>query len=216
MLLARDVLPDVELGPVRDREHAEVLAGALAAVIAYSRARAAGSSDPIGRSASRMREDALLGARLFFVAAGAADARVEARARRSRRAASPSAARCGSAYAPVSSLHAAAIDRVLHRAHDQLAGQARARTGRGSRASPGSCGRCRCAAAERALAPGQNALRASAARRRSSPCRRKTAARGRSNCAATSRRTWMASFSRADKCVARRLLIKATTIACAG
>ncbi len=48
--LAADVLPDVELGPVRDREHADVLARRACARCRGSTARGAGSSGPTGRT----------------------------------------------------------------------------------------------------------------------------------------------------------------------
>ena len=46
--LALDVEPDVELGPVRQREHAHALAAALAAVVEPPGLRRAGASDPSG------------------------------------------------------------------------------------------------------------------------------------------------------------------------
>ena len=52
-----DVVPDVELGPVREREHAHALARARAGCSAGARARAAGAWDPTGpwRCAARRR-----------------------------------------------------------------------------------------------------------------------------------------------------------------
>ena len=44
-----DVAPDVDLGPVRERKHADALARPDAGCSAGSRARAADSSDPTGR-----------------------------------------------------------------------------------------------------------------------------------------------------------------------
>ena len=56
-VLAVDVEPDVELGPVRQREDADRLAAALAARCRGARARAAGSSGPsdAARSGTRRR-----------------------------------------------------------------------------------------------------------------------------------------------------------------
>ena len=92
-LLARDVLPHVELGPVRDREHAQVLARMHAGVVQAPQFRALRLRVPLAEFVAE-REDAFFRARLFFVAARAADQRVEAEFARWLRAASRLARRC--------------------------------------------------------------------------------------------------------------------------
>ncbi len=76
-LLALDVLPDVELGPVRDREDADVLALVAAGVVEVPQFRALVLRVPLAELVAEA-QDAFLGAGLFLVAAGAADAGVEA------------------------------------------------------------------------------------------------------------------------------------------
>ena len=75
-LLARDVLPHVELGPVADREHAHVLAGVHARVVQAPQLGALVARVPLAELVAE-REHALLGARLLLVAARAADGGVE-------------------------------------------------------------------------------------------------------------------------------------------
>ena len=76
-LLAVDVLPHVQLGPVADGEHAEVLARGQPGVEQGPQLGALGLGLPLAKAVA-VREDALLGAGFFLVAAGAADQRVEA------------------------------------------------------------------------------------------------------------------------------------------
>src|SRR5512143_1271391 len=76
-LLAPDVLPDVHLGPVADREHADVLARMNAGVVGIPQLRALVLRVPLAELIAE-REDAFLGARLFLVAARTAHAGVEA------------------------------------------------------------------------------------------------------------------------------------------
>src|SRR6267143_1683305 len=75
--LALDVLPDVELGPVADREHAHVLAGMHARVVQAPELGPLVARVPLAEFVAQ-REHALLGARLFLVAPRAADRGVEA------------------------------------------------------------------------------------------------------------------------------------------
>ena len=75
--LLGDVLPDVELGPVADREHADVLALAVPAVVEAPQLRALVLRVPLAELVAEA-EDALLGPRLLLVAAGAAEHGVEA------------------------------------------------------------------------------------------------------------------------------------------
>src|SRR5215211_1342226 len=72
-----DVLPDVELGPVGQRKHADALALVRARVVEVPELRALLLRIPpvLGRTEG---EDALLGAALFLVAARPAERRVEA------------------------------------------------------------------------------------------------------------------------------------------
>ena len=171
-LLARDVLPDVELGPVGDREHAEVLALVDAGVVQVPQLRALVLRVPLAEAVAE-REDALLRARLLLVAPRAADQRVEAelvdrfeQRHRLRRVARSSSLR---------SLHGAARDRILDRAHDQPLAQLRGARVAERRSPRGSCGRCRCAAAGTEAARAGTPSRRGAARR-SYPCRRRRAA----------------------------------------
>ena len=75
-VLLVDVLPDVDLGPVRQRKHADALAGPDAAVEQVPELRPLPLGIPLALLVAQ-REDALLGARPFLVAPGAAERRVE-------------------------------------------------------------------------------------------------------------------------------------------
>src|SRR6266540_2790511 len=72
-----DVLPDVELRPVRQREDAEMLAGAMAAVVQAPQLGPLVLRVPLPELVA-VREHALLGASLLLVAATAAEHGVEA------------------------------------------------------------------------------------------------------------------------------------------
>ena len=74
--LARDVLPDVHLGPVGDGEDAHVLARRNAAVVERPQLRALRPRLPLPELVTQ-REDALLGTRLFLVAPSAAEDGIE-------------------------------------------------------------------------------------------------------------------------------------------
>ena len=76
-VLARDVVPDIQLGPVREREDAEALAGVLAGVVEVPELRPLALRIP-AMAGDAEGEDALLRARLFLVAPRAAEGRVEA------------------------------------------------------------------------------------------------------------------------------------------
>src|SRR5207245_1720631 len=76
-LVQIDVLPDVQLGPVRDREHAQAFALALARVVQTPEFGALQLRVPAMLFRTD-REDALFRARFFFVAPGAAERRIEA------------------------------------------------------------------------------------------------------------------------------------------
>src|SRR3546814_1522033 len=69
-IFARDILPDVELGPVRDREHADALALRLAGVVEVPELGTLLLGVPaVGRGAKG--EDAIPGETLFLVEASA-------------------------------------------------------------------------------------------------------------------------------------------------
>jgi hypothetical protein len=76
-VLEVDVLPDVELGPVRQRKDADRFARVLARVVEPPELGPLRLRVPAVLGAAE-REDALLGARLLLVAPGAAEGRVEA------------------------------------------------------------------------------------------------------------------------------------------
>src|SRR5579871_1511070 len=76
-LLARNVLPHVELGPVRNREDADVLALPGARVVEIPQLGALRARVPLAEVVAEA-EDALIRARTLLVAAGAAHRRVEA------------------------------------------------------------------------------------------------------------------------------------------
>ena len=114
---AGDVLPDVELGPVRDREDANLLAAAEAAVVEVPELGTLRARVPLAEVVAEA-EDPLLRAGALLVAARAADRRVEAvlldRVEQRRRLQLvPRGARPGLLD------DAAAVDRLLHRRDEQ-------------------------------------------------------------------------------------------------
>src|SRR3954471_18042418 len=115
--LLLDVLPDVELGPVREREDADVLALADAPVVDAPQLGALAARVPLAEVVAE-GEDALLGPRALLVAPRAAERRVEAvlldRVEQRRRL--EAAAR---GVRPGLLDHAAAVDRLLHRGDDE-------------------------------------------------------------------------------------------------
>ncbi len=76
MFSTLDVLPHVDLGPVREREDADALAGPDAGVQQAPELRALALRVPLAVGVAH-REHPLLGARALFVAARAADGAVE-------------------------------------------------------------------------------------------------------------------------------------------
>ena len=74
---ARDVLPDVELGPVRDREDADVLALAHTCVVEAPQLGPLHARVPLAEVVAE-GEDPLLGARALLVAPRTAEGGVEA------------------------------------------------------------------------------------------------------------------------------------------
>ena len=74
---AGNVLPDIEFGPVADREHAKVLAGLQLGVEQRPQLGALVFGLPLAKAVA-VAEDAFLGAGFFLVAAGTADQRVKA------------------------------------------------------------------------------------------------------------------------------------------
>ncbi len=119
-LFAGDVLPHVQLGPVRDREHAHLLALRHAGVVQAPQLGALGLGVPLAELVAE-REDALLGAGLLFVAAGAAHQRVELVLADGfqQRHGLGRVARIGF----LAQAHGAALDRVLDMAHHQARAQ---------------------------------------------------------------------------------------------
>ena len=96
-VLQVDVLPDVELGPVRERKHAHALARVDAGVEQIPQLGPLVLGVPLAEAVAE-GEDALLGAGLLLVAARAPDGRVEsALAQRVQQRPSSSAARSISA-----------------------------------------------------------------------------------------------------------------------
>ena len=75
-LLLGDVLPHIELGPVREREHPYVLARADAPVVEVPELRALGLGIPLAEVVAK-REHPLLGAGALFIAAGSTECRIE-------------------------------------------------------------------------------------------------------------------------------------------
>src|SRR6185369_17896276 len=75
-VLDLDVLPDVELGPVREREDADALARADPAVQQMPQLRPLVLRIPLSLGVAQ-REDAFLRARPLLVAAGSAERRIE-------------------------------------------------------------------------------------------------------------------------------------------
>jgi hypothetical protein len=116
--LLADVLPHVELGPVREREHAHVLAGLDEAVVEVPQLRPLRLRVPLAEVVAE-GQDALLGPRPLLVAPGAAEGGLEAvllERVEERHRLEPVArgARAGLLD------HAALVDRVLDGCHDQL------------------------------------------------------------------------------------------------
>ena len=157
--LARDVLPDVELGPVGDREHAHVLARVRRGRCTGSRARGAGCAGPTGRTRRGCEKMRSL-ARAFSSSRRAPPMR---RRSRTRAMASSSVTDwCG--VAALGRGRAAArgplriessTERTIRRSPSSAARASR------KAITSGSCGRCRCAAAGTGSGPGRNAFSAS-------------------------------------------------------
>ena len=111
-----DVAPDVELGPVADRERPQVLAGADARVVETPQLGALVLRIPLAEQVAEA-EDALLGAGLVLVAAGATEGGVELVAADlvQQRLGLQTVARAGGARV----CDAALVDRVLHAGHHE-------------------------------------------------------------------------------------------------
>src|SRR3954449_4611981 len=115
--LLLDVLPDVELGPVRQREDADVLALADATVVDAPQLRALAARIPLAEVVAEA-EDPLLRAGALLVAAGPAERGVEAvllDGVEERRRLQPVARRAR----PGLLGHAPVVDRLLHGGDDQ-------------------------------------------------------------------------------------------------
>ena len=183
-LLGAHVLPDVELGPVAQREHAHVLAARGRGRCRGPTAPAAGGAGPTARSRRGTRTRAPWPGPAPR-RGGRRRTRRRSRAPRSRRAAWWSAAGCGSAR------------RARGRGRSTPARSPRARRargGRGTREPRGSCGPVSTCMTGNGTSPGRNALRA----RCSSTIESlppENSSTGFSSSAATSRMTWIASAS---------------------
>src|SRR3954464_3789426 len=117
-LLGHDVLPDVELGPVAQREHTDALAAADAPVVEVPQLGALVARVPAAEVVAE-GEDALLRAGALLVAARAAERGIEAvllDGVEQRHRLQP-VARCARAGLLD---RAALVDRLLHAGHDQL------------------------------------------------------------------------------------------------
>ena len=115
-LFALDVLPDIHFRPVRDREGTDVLALVRTGVVQVPQFRTLVLRVPLAELVAEAH-DAFLGAGLFLVAAGAADAAVEAELldgfkQRHRLV-------LVARFARVLEHHSAALHRILDRTHDQ-------------------------------------------------------------------------------------------------
>ena len=144
-VLAGDVLPDVEFGPVARSGRRGSARPWRWRVLNRFHSSGAAQGLPLAEGVA-VAEDALLGARLLFVAAGAAD-RQSKRFSSMARAASPSGGRCAiPAGAPDAPCRASMES---SRCDDQALAHLGDRASRNSITS-GSCGRCRHAPAGRA------------------------------------------------------------------
>ncbi len=173
-VLALDVAPDVELGPVADRERPHVLTRTNSPVVEVPELGALVAGIPLPELVAE-REDALLGACLVFVATSASEAGVEpvlgdgVEQRHRLQAVARGACAGIGATATCRSTAAPTPRQDGHRACS--------RRGRGSRGPLGSCGRCRRASPRRGTAQARGPWRPGEGRR-PSPCRRRTARRG--------------------------------------
>ena len=131
-LLVVDVLPDVELGPVRQREHADVLALAVAAVVEAPQLGALVLRVPLAELVAEARRSAPWRGPSPRRAGRRRTPR-RTRAPRSRRAAWWSAAGCATRRGPVSSTTRPLSIDVLHRRDDQPRAELARRAGRGTR-----------------------------------------------------------------------------------
>ena len=166
--LAQDVLPDVELGPVGQREDAHALALVLARIVERPQLGPLALRVPAVVAVAEA-EDPLLGAALLLVAPRAAERRVEAVLRR--------APACSPSVFHMSVCSGAVVERVdaLAPAPPGCGGRsarspAPPRPGRAARTCRGTSRSCRRAAAGTAAAPGRTPSAPGAASPRC-PCR---------------------------------------------
>ena len=167
--LAGDVAPDVELGPVGQREHAHVLTRGVAAVVELPQLGPLAPRVP-GAERVAQAEHPLLGAGLLLVAAAAAEDGVELALLdgvEQRHRLQGVAGAVGALAEP------AVVDVVLHARDDEPDAQPLDGARRGSRAPRGSCARCPRAAVRTAAARGRRPS-VPGAPSRPSPCHRRT------------------------------------------
>ena len=175
-LLAPDVRPDIQLGPVGEREHAHVLAWPDPAVVTGSTTPAVGGLVPTGR----IRREARTRAPWPVAFSSSRRAPPNAASNRCCSMASSRVIVCRrlrEASGPGSSRTLPAIDRFLDGRDDQPFAELAQRSDPGSRGPPGSCGRCRCAGSGTGTAKAEKPSRRCAAAR-PSPSRRRTAGPG--------------------------------------
>ena len=172
MLLAADVVPDVELGPVREREDPHVLARVDAAVVEAPQLGALHLRVPLAELVA-VGVDALLGAGLLLVAAAATEGGGEA--------VLLDGVEQGADLQPVAAGLAvvdddAVGDRLLDAGDDQADAEPVDPVVAGTRAPRGSRSRCRPGAPGTGSSPGRTPSRPAGASRWS-PCRPRTSGR---------------------------------------
>ena len=188
-LLGADVGPDVELGPVGQREHPDVLALVVAAVVQVPQLGPLGLRIPLAELVAEA-EHPLLGAGLLLVAPGTAERGVELvlpdRAQQRDRL-HRVARRDGLD-------HAAGVDVVLHLGDHQSHPGLRRPVRRGSSSTSSKLCPVSTCITGNGRRPGRNALSARCSMTIES-LPPENSSTGRSNSAATSRMMWMASAS---------------------
>ena len=162
MLFDVDVLPHVDLGPVREREDADAFARSNAAVQQVPQLRPLVLGIPLALRVAQ-REDPLLGARSLLVAPSAAERGVEI-ARLERVEQRLGLEQSAAALRADQERLRAVGNRLLVGVDDQPGADLGGVPVRGTRSSRGTCRSCRRAAAGTGIGPGWNAFCASRSR----------------------------------------------------
>jgi len=139
-VLLADVLPDVHLGPVAEREDAEVLTEVLLAVEDVPKLGALVLRVPLAELIA-MAEEALLGAGFLFIATTTAEAGVELMLFNGVEQGDGLQLVAAGGVA-VLFLHTAFVDGLLHETHHKVRADRASRSHRGKSWPPGSCDRC--------------------------------------------------------------------------